>query len=75
MAHLERSAGFVIYHQNAQQGPVEFLLLDYRRHWDFPKGHVEAGEDDLDRAHSREASGKRPGMKDAPQSFPAFMKR
>jgi len=26
---------------------VEYLLLDYGRHWDFPKGHVERGEDDL----------------------------
>ena len=24
-----------------------FLLLDYGRHWDYPKGHVEKGEDDL----------------------------
>jgi len=24
-----------------------FLLLDYGRHWDFAKGHVEKGEDDL----------------------------
>ncbi|HET6248521.1 MAG TPA: NUDIX domain-containing protein [Tepidisphaeraceae bacterium] len=47
MAHLERSAGFVIYHQFAPNRPVEFLLLDYGRHWDFPKGHVEAGENDL----------------------------
>jgi len=28
----------------------EFLLLDYGRHWDFPKGHVEAGENDLQTA-------------------------
>jgi len=51
MARQERSAGFVIFHQhasaaNAADG-VEFLLLDYGRHWDFVKGHVEAGEDDL----------------------------
>jgi len=23
-----------------------FLLLDYGKHWDFPKGHLEPGEDD-----------------------------
>jgi 8-oxo-dGTP pyrophosphatase MutT (NUDIX family) len=45
----ERSAGVVIYHD---AGPVDapqrrFLLLDYGRYWDFAKGHVEAGEDDL----------------------------
>jgi bis(5'-nucleosidyl)-tetraphosphatase len=51
MTRQERSAGFVIFHQSpptgAGTGPIEFLLLDYGRHWDFPKGHVEAGEDDL----------------------------
>ena len=26
---------------------IEYLLLDYGRHWDFPKGHVDPGEDDL----------------------------
>ena len=33
--------------------PREYLLLDYGRHWDFPKGHVEKGEDDFSAA-SRE---------------------
>jgi 8-oxo-dGTP pyrophosphatase MutT (NUDIX family) len=47
MAHLERSAGFVIFFQADPSSEIEFLLLDYGRHWDFPKGHVEAGEDDL----------------------------
>lgn len=23
-----------------------YLLLDYGRHWDYPKGHLEKGEDD-----------------------------
>ncbi len=30
-----------------------FLLLDYGRYWDYAKGHVEEGEDDL-RAARRE---------------------
>lgn len=51
MTRQERSAGFVIFHQSPPSqggsGQLEFLLLDYGRHWDFPKGHVEAGEDDL----------------------------
>jgi bis(5'-nucleosidyl)-tetraphosphatase len=45
MARQERSAGFVIFHRVATE--IEFLLLDYGRHWDFPKGHVEKGEEDL----------------------------
>jgi bis(5'-nucleosidyl)-tetraphosphatase len=48
MAREERSAGFVVFHRNAVgAGDVEFLLLDYGRHWDFPKGHIEKGEDNL----------------------------
>src|SRR5690348_4339130 len=46
MARQERSAGFVIY-RNSPQGVPEYLLLDYGRHWDFPKGHLEKDEDDL----------------------------
>jgi bis(5'-nucleosidyl)-tetraphosphatase len=38
----EFSAGFVIFRQTPD-GPV-FLLLDYGKHWDYPKGHLEAGE-------------------------------
>src|SRR3954452_7213140 len=50
MAINERSAGFIIYHVRPGEGAsperVEYLLLDYGKHWDFAKGHVEAGEDD-----------------------------
>jgi len=48
MAAQERSAGFIIFHRSeGSSGQIEFLLLDYGRHWDFPKGHLEKGEDDL----------------------------
>ncbi len=51
MAVHERSAGFIVFHVRPGDGPAadraEYLLLDYGRHWDFAKGHVEAGEDDL----------------------------
>ena len=51
MARNERSAGFIAYHATpgleGQAARVEYLLLDYGRHWDFPKGHVHEGEDDL----------------------------
>ncbi|MFB3819000.1 MAG: bis(5'-nucleosyl)-tetraphosphatase [Candidatus Methylomirabilales bacterium] len=38
----EVSAGVILFRQ---RGEREYLLLDYGSHWDFPKGHVEAGED------------------------------
>src|SRR5205085_12501327 len=38
----EFSAGFVLY-RSAADGP-RFLLLDYGKHWDYPKGHLEEGE-------------------------------
>jgi 8-oxo-dGTP pyrophosphatase MutT (NUDIX family) len=41
VAKHERSAGFVVY----RPGPPRlYLLLDYGRHWDYPKGHIEQGE-------------------------------
>jgi 8-oxo-dGTP pyrophosphatase MutT (NUDIX family) len=49
-ARVERSAGFLIYRQPTGSAEPEFLLLDYGRHWDYPKGHVEEGEDDLNAA-------------------------
>lgn len=43
---LERSAGVLLFHV-AEDSVRRFLLLDYGSHWDYPKGHVEAGEDDI----------------------------
>jgi len=42
-----RSAGVVVHRIPPRQTEPEFLLLDNGRFWDYPKGHVEAGEDDL----------------------------
>ena len=59
MARNERSAGFILFRRGpaasasadaSAASPVEFLLLDYGRHWEFAKGHVHAGESDLDAA-------------------------
>jgi bis(5'-nucleosidyl)-tetraphosphatase len=47
----ERSAGFIIRHRPAGGSGPQYLLLDYGRHWDFPKGHVHKGEDDLAAAY------------------------
>jgi bis(5'-nucleosidyl)-tetraphosphatase len=38
----EFSAGFILY-RDTPGGPV-FLLLDYGKHWDYAKGHLEEGE-------------------------------
>lgn len=47
VARQEHSAGVVLYTGD----PREYLLLHYPSgHWDFPKGHVEAGETDLQAA-------------------------
>jgi DNA polymerase len=42
---IERSAGVLLYRGNDTD--PHFLLLDYGKHWDYAKGHVEKGEDDL----------------------------
>ena len=44
----ERSAGALLYRGDAAD--PHFLLLDYGRYWDYAKGHVEKGEDDLSAA-------------------------
>jgi bis(5'-nucleosidyl)-tetraphosphatase len=41
----EHSAGVIVFRKGAD-GEKLFLLLDYGRYWDYPKGHVEAGEDE-----------------------------
>jgi len=41
----ERSAGVIVFRKK-KSGDMVFLLLNYGRYWDFPKGHIEAGEDD-----------------------------
>jgi len=48
MAREERSAGVVLFRADpAAPDARVFLLLDYGRYWDYPKGHVEKGEDEL----------------------------
>jgi 8-oxo-dGTP pyrophosphatase MutT (NUDIX family) len=41
-ATQEFSAGFILFRSTAQ-GP-RFLLLDYGKHWDYAKGHLEEDE-------------------------------
>ena len=63
MPRLERSAGFVIYRvAPSTPGGRVYLLLNYGRHWDYAKGHVEAGENDLQAAirELREETGLAP---------------
>jgi 8-oxo-dGTP pyrophosphatase MutT (NUDIX family) len=38
----EVSAGVILFRTRPRR---EFLILDYGSHWDFPKGHIEEGED------------------------------
>jgi 8-oxo-dGTP pyrophosphatase MutT (NUDIX family) len=37
----EFSAGVILFRTRSDR---RYLILDYGSHWDFPKGHVEAGE-------------------------------
>jgi bis(5'-nucleosidyl)-tetraphosphatase len=38
----EFSAGFLLF-RDSPEGPL-YLLLDYGKHWDYAKGHLEDGE-------------------------------
>ncbi|MBL7150916.1 NUDIX domain-containing protein [Candidatus Microgenomates bacterium] len=49
---LEKSAGAVIFRK--EEGKIYYLLLHYptgsrtsKDYWDFPKGHIEKGEDEI----------------------------
>jgi 8-oxo-dGTP pyrophosphatase MutT (NUDIX family) len=47
MPRTERSAGVVVFRTLPNPPKTRlYLLLDYGRHWDYPKGHVERGETD-----------------------------
>jgi bis(5'-nucleosidyl)-tetraphosphatase len=46
---IERSAGVIVFRETAS-GRRKYLLLDYGKFWDLPKGHVEKGESDIDAA-------------------------
>jgi bis(5'-nucleosidyl)-tetraphosphatase len=50
----ERSAGAVVFYLESEGAEPEFLLLHYTAgHWDFPKGNIEIGEQEM-QAASRE---------------------
>ena len=46
----ERSSGFILY--SMDRGVRKYLLLRHRygEHWGFPKGHIEAGESEIEAA-------------------------
>ena len=63
MPRVERSAGFIIYRcAPSTPGGRVYLLLNYGKHWDYAKGHVEKGENDLQAAirELREETGLAP---------------
>jgi 8-oxo-dGTP pyrophosphatase MutT (NUDIX family) len=48
----EQSSGAVIFSINNESSKAEFLLLHYTSgHWDFPKGNIEFGEDEVQAAY------------------------
>jgi 8-oxo-dGTP pyrophosphatase MutT (NUDIX family) len=54
--HIERSAGVVVFYEPKALAPSDaacgrsYLLLNYGKYWDYPKGHVEKNESDLEAA-------------------------
>jgi bis(5'-nucleosidyl)-tetraphosphatase len=47
----EHSAGVLVFHDSDESPPTRtHLVLDYGRHWDLAKGHLEPGESDLQAA-------------------------
>jgi 8-oxo-dGTP pyrophosphatase MutT (NUDIX family) len=50
MVTRERSAGVILFHLSRTKHVRTYLILYYGKHWDYPKGHVEAGESALEAA-------------------------
>src|SRR5688572_8225009 len=48
-AEQERSAGIIVFRKGDERENL-FLLLDYGRYWDYPKGHLKKGEDEREAA-------------------------
>jgi bis(5'-nucleosidyl)-tetraphosphatase len=69
MAYVDRSAGIVVFRSQGRIGQREYLLLDYGKHWDFPKGHPEKGESDA--AAARRELMEETGIDDA-ELIPGF---
>lgn len=46
----EKSAGMIVFRQHPEQG-IQYLLMYHQgEYWNFPKGHVEEGESELEAA-------------------------
>lgn len=46
----EHSAGGIVYRLVKGGSPIYLILMNRRKRWEFPKGHIEAGETPLDAA-------------------------
>jgi 8-oxo-dGTP pyrophosphatase MutT (NUDIX family) len=65
----EISAGVILFRSVPQR---EYLILDYGSHWDFPKGHIEPGEDHATTA--RRELEEETGIRD-PRFIPGYEQR
>ena len=65
----EISAGVILFHRLPRR---EYLILNYGSHWDFPKGHIEPGENPL--ATARRELHEETGIQNV-HFYPGFRQR
>lgn len=46
----EKSAGVIVFRRHHEQGIQYFVMYHHGDYWNFPKGHVEEGETELEAA-------------------------
>lgn len=46
----EKSAGVIVFRRHHEQGIQYLIMYHYGQYWNFPKGHIEEGESEIEAA-------------------------
>ena len=46
----EKSAGVIVFRRHHEQGTQYLVMYHHGEYWNFPKGHIEEGESEIEAA-------------------------